>query len=154
MYCEICGKEVKEAFLIQLGRSKLRVCESCKKLGNEIKQEIPKKQNIIKQQTKKIEIKRKEPEINIREDYASVIRKARESLGMTQDMLASLIGEKLSTFKKIESGKLKPTIETAKKLEKVLKISLLETQKFEERIEATAKKLGLTLGDIVEIEED
>lgn len=59
------------------------------------------------------------------EDYNEVVRKARMSLGLTQDELAKQVGEKVTIIKKIELGELKPSISLARKLEKLLKVVLL-----------------------------
>jgi len=155
VYCEICGKIIEKPITIKFNKRILKVCNECKIIGEEIEYKPIEKKQIIKTITQqKKNVLKREPEYTIREDYAREIKKARENLGMTQDMLASLIGEKLSTLKKIEAGKLKPTIEMAKKIEKVLKINLLEIESIEEKEELKKKNISLTLGDIVEIKED
>ncbi|HLI45995.1 MAG TPA: multiprotein bridging factor aMBF1 [Geobacterales bacterium] len=155
MYCEICGKQIEKPITIRFNKAILKVCEECKVIGEEVVVKPVERKPIVKQQVilKKPQV-RKEPEYTVREDYAREIKKARESMGITQDMLASLIGEKLSTLKKVEAGKLKPTIEMAKKLEKTLKISLLETESFEETLAEKKVDASLTLGDVIEVKED
>ncbi len=59
-------------------------------------------------------------------DYASIIRKARESLGLTQEQLGRLINEKPSVIRRIESGAMVPTPVIARKLERALKIRLIQ----------------------------
>jgi len=154
VYCEICGKKTENLYLVLVGKAKLNVCESCKFIGKEI-EKFPKP----KVQIPKIEKRIKTPkplkeEISyvIREDYNLVIKNARERNGMSQDMLAAIVGEKLSTIKKIESGKIKPTLDLAKKIEKALKINLIEIEK-QEKVELKGKKDELTLGDILEFKE-
>ncbi|OYT56750.1 MAG: TIGR00270 family protein [Desulfurococcales archaeon ex4484_217_2] len=82
------------------------------------------------------------------EDYAERIRRAREALGWSTSILAQKIKEKESVVRRIEAGKLKPTIELAKKLEKILKITLLEPI-VPEYTTKLGPKESLTLGDIV-----
>ena len=156
MYCEICGKETSNLYLVSIGKTKLNVCESCKVVGKEV-ESFPKPKKDLK--NFKIEKKVKIPkpikeEVNyvIREDYNLVIKNAREKNGMSQDMLAAIVGEKLSTVKKIESGKIKPTLDLARKIEKALKINLIEIEK-QEKIELKGKKDELTLGDVIEFKE-
>ncbi|MFW9851149.1 MAG: multiprotein bridging factor aMBF1 [Candidatus Thorarchaeota archaeon] len=60
------------------------------------------------------------------EDYAKVIRTARQKKSMSQEELAQRIGERISTLQSIESGRLKPTGKTIRGLERELEISLLE----------------------------
>jgi putative transcription factor len=65
-------------------------------------------------------------EMELVEDYAKIIRTARQSKGMSQDELAQRVGESISTLKSIESGRQKPTEKTIRGLERELEISLLE----------------------------
>jgi len=86
------------------------------------------------------------------EDYAEVIRKARQRAGLTQEQLAQRIGEKYSTLQAIEAGRLKPTKKAIRGLERELKISLLEPigpvpVKTIKDIESR----GPTLGDVVRV---
>ena len=60
------------------------------------------------------------------EDYAKIIRTARQKRSMSQDELAQKVGESISTLKSIESGRQKPTEKTIRGLERELEISLLE----------------------------
>jgi putative transcription factor len=60
------------------------------------------------------------------EDFAKIIRSARQNKGMSQDELAQRVGESISTLKSIESGRQKPTEKTIRGLERELEISLLE----------------------------
>jgi putative transcription factor len=61
------------------------------------------------------------------EDYAKIIRAARQKKNMSQDELAQRVGESISTLKSIESGRQKPTEKTIRGLERELEISLLES---------------------------
>lgn len=156
MSCEICGKRLVNRNVILIGKAKLIVCDDCKRFGKpasfvDNKQAKPKPvSNFIK--PKKV-ITTNIPEVNVREDYAEVIRKARENLGITQDILASSVGEKLSIIKKIEAGKMKPTIDLAKKLERFLKINLIEIESNVEYAEKKASKSDITVADVLDIKD-
>ena len=63
---------------------------------------------------------------DIVEDYAELIKNKREEMQMTQDDLAKKIFERKNVLSNIERGELLPDINTARKLEKVLNIKLLE----------------------------
>ncbi|MEM4625635.1 MAG: helix-turn-helix domain-containing protein, partial [Candidatus Pacearchaeota archaeon] len=65
-----------------------------------------------------------EDEIEIVQDFATLIKQAREKMGLSQDALAKKINEKVSVIKLIETGKLKPSILLGKKIERALKINL------------------------------
>lgn len=60
------------------------------------------------------------------EDFAKIIRAARQKKNISQDELAQRVGESISTLKSIESGRQKPTEKTIRGLERELEISLLE----------------------------
>ncbi len=65
-------------------------------------------------------------DLELIEDYAKVIRTARQKRNMSQDELAQRIGESISTLKSVEAGRQKPTAKTIRGLERELEISLLE----------------------------
>jgi len=89
------------------------------------------------------------------EDYNIRIRKARENLGLTRELLAQELGEKESVIRRIEEGRLVPTIDMARKLERILKIKLLEPAESisYEKYVKRGRNMVLTLGDIVVIKD-
>jgi len=91
------------------------------------------------------------------EDYGLLVRGARERMGLSQDELASLVKEKATIIKKIEQGEFHPPIELARRLEKVLKIRIVQ-EAVEERLTELPKPTkhvsGLTLGDILKKQEE
>jgi len=92
-------------------------------------------------------------EYEVVEDYALRIKTARERYGWSQEVLAQKVSESLNTIKRLESGKLKPSVELALKLERVLKIKLLEPVVEEQGVQLSRDKGGfLTIGDIIGIE--
>ncbi|MHA1771187.1 MAG: multiprotein bridging factor aMBF1 [Candidatus Thorarchaeota archaeon] len=91
-------------------------------------------------------------ELILIEDYATVIRRARQKVGLTQEQLAQRIGEKFSTLQGIEAGRLKPTKKTIRGLERELKISLLEpVGPVPIKTTADVGSHGPTLGDVVKV---
>jgi len=94
------------------------------------------------------------------EDYAERVRTARQRLGMSQRELALKVRVSENVIKRIEAGTLVPTIDLARRLERVLGVKLLEPVVEEEYTSTTSRSRGrreefyLTLGDIAEIRED
>ena len=84
------------------------------------------------------------------EDYADIIRQAREKRGLSTEELGLKINEKESFLKKIEAGKTAPTELLISKLEHFLKIKLLVPAPDEKTAHTTAKAPSreLTLGDL------
>ena len=85
------------------------------------------------------------------EDLGNVVRKAREARFLTREQLAEMVGEKVSTIRRIENNELKPSFELARKLERVLKVKLLveATDEVLERVVTRAQRRGLTIGDVL-----
>ena len=79
-----------------------------------------------------------------------MIRDARESLNLAPEELAEKIKEKATLLKKIEREEIVPEDCIRKKLEKELKIKLLD-QASETRVKSGSSGRGLTLGDIANI---
>ncbi|MDT7864314.1 MAG: multiprotein bridging factor aMBF1 [Thermoproteota archaeon] len=134
MNCEICGKKVNKLYDSIIAGIKLKVCSECSNLGTIIHEQPKLQQKRIPVKPAKI-IPKKQiliPNYKIVDNYYQIIKNAREKMGLSQDILASYLGEKLSVIKKIEGGKLKPTLELARKLEKLLKVNLIEEESSEE----------------------
>ncbi|MEM1560214.1 MAG: multiprotein bridging factor aMBF1 [Ignisphaera sp.] len=87
------------------------------------------------------------------EDYAERIRRAREKLGWSQSILASRVKVSENIVKRIESGKLRPTLELARRLEEVLGIKLLMPS-IEEELKQQKVQKYVTLGEIVNVKVD
>ncbi len=143
--CDLCGREGNLTQAIVEG-SLLNVCENCAKFGKVI---VIKKETKPKQEAKQI---KKTPEIInvIDEDYHSKIKQAREKLGLKQEELAQKINEKVSVIHKLETGHLQPTLLIARKLEKVLNISLVKLYQ-EENEKVDFKDTKLTIGDLAKV---
>ena len=145
--CEICGKATVLYRTVVEGTD-LNACESCARFGRILgKVEIP---SSGKEKTKQPE---NMPEIieQIAADFSEKIKMKRQELGLKQGEFAKLVAEKESVVHKMEAGEFEPTLETARKFEKLLKIKLVET--YEEQGLATKKSgsSGFTLGDVAKV---
>lgn len=140
MDCEICGKNVREMFLISVEGTRLTVCKDCSNCGTFIsKVEEPpfESPRIIKE----------EPEIDIVENYAELIRESRTKMGLTQEELAKKINENLNVIKKVEKGTMIPTEKLSKKLDRLFKIKLFQPVK-KQSIEKRETGTSLSLEDV------
>jgi len=154
MLCELCGKS-GELYKTEIEGSQLNVCGSCSKYGIV----ISKVQNASPVQHKKeakltMENEKDEKEIVyfIVDNYASMIKRKREELGLRQEELAKQINEKSSVLNHLESGKLKPSLKLAKKLEKFLKIKLIDEQEVSKGVPVKHESgNGLTIGDMIKL---
>ena len=116
--CEICGEKPAEV-KARIESSVLQVCSHCAGLGRVIcKVEQPKpKPVLLAKDTFAEEV--------LTEDYAVKIRAARNLAKMTQEEFATKLNVNLAVLKAAESGK-RLDLQTAKKIERALKIKLVE----------------------------
>lgn len=158
--CEICdsiiwGRGVK----VLIEGAKITVCQNCAQHGKKIVKKTPSMpQRKVEQYRKTSKTKtiksrtepQTEPEIVV--DYTTKIREVRQSLGLNQDQFAQKLNEKPSLLKRIETGKVKPSIKLAKKIEIAYGIKLITTS---ETLDTSAevskymkKSSGTSMGDM------
>jgi putative transcription factor len=146
MNCDLCGKEA-ELLKVIIEGTELNVCKDCSRYGRVIGRVKP----AAKPAAKTAKPAEKELIQVIVSDYAARVKSAREKKGLKQQELAKAISEKESLIRNIEAGRYEPSIDLAAKLEKFLRIVLVEQH--EEVQERTgAKKSGeFTIGDFVRV---
>lgn len=85
------------------------------------------------------------------DDFAERIRRAREALGWDQKTLALKLKVSENIVKRLESGKLRPPIDLAKKIEEILNIKIL-VPAVDEMVSSRGKvEKYVTFGEIVSI---
>lgn len=168
--CDICGKETSNPIIMEIDGAYLNLCERCASkyasaknakvisgvVGpispNSTPRIVSSKPAPRQQPSRKsgISVKQADKYVVV-DDYAELIKGARENLGMERAALARVLGIKDSVLRNIEEGKLIPDIALARKMEKVLGIQLLmsETEGGETEVGGLGK--DITLGDIVEL---
>jgi putative transcription factor len=154
--CEICGAEISGApQRIVIDGSTLEVCKSCARFGKPEDKwsPVPKKMVPVE---RAFTVKQPKPRDHFKDlaelvpDFGRKIREAREGLGLSPEKLGSRIKEKATLLKKIEREEISPEDEIRKKLERELKIKLLD-EASEARVKSGSSGRGLTLGDIASI---
>jgi putative transcription factor len=157
--CDMCSSEDK-VYRIELEGSMLNVCEKCASYGRvigKLKQEEPPKAKKKQELQAKEELAKAKKEAEtiqlIVPNYPELVRKAREKLGLKQEDFAKKLNERESVIHKLESGLMKPSIDLARKLERFLKIKLVEevdTEAGSSGLKAKGSD-GLTIGDLIKI---
>jgi putative transcription factor len=149
MRCELCGKETA-LFLAVVEGTQLQLCAECGRFGkilHPLKQASPAQKSApIKREPTPIE--------RIVDDYAQRIRAAREKRGLTQEDFAKLILVKESLVHKMETGHFEPPIDLARRLEKLLRITLVEVREESAVVPAQQggpRPEGLTIGDLFKL---
>ncbi len=177
IYCEMCGKAMspRDAKSVFVEGALLRVCSDCYSRLMRSGARLPSKppSSLSRPTTARTSRSVKAPRVERRlstprptrrqslekyelvEDFAERIRKARERLGWSTRMLAMKVKESETTIRRIESGKLRPTLELAKRLEEVLGIKLLVPAVEEELgLSSSERREYVTLGEIVSVREE
>jgi len=158
--CEMCGSPiVGGSFKVVVEGVTLTVCSRCYRRLTASKNVLPSKRDTVTVKPKPKPVKPKprtsrfiREEYEVVEDYAKRVKKAREELGWTHAVLAQKVRESENVIRRIEAGKLIPTIDLARRLERVLKIKLLQPT-IEPIPESYSEggELELTLGDVANI---
>lgn len=144
--CDMCGAQGK-LFRALVEGAEMMLCEDCSRFGKV----IAAPRIVIKKEPLREKRAEKEMIETVVADYGALIKEKRERLGLNQENFAKRINEKESFMHKIESGKLEPSIELARKLENLLKIRLIVKQA-EESVVGTGRQAGVvTIGDIIHI---
>ena len=158
--CPICGSIIwGKGQRVLLEGVKMKVCHNCAQHGIKIhkpptnthfnKPFSRDRINPPKQQKSKKPIV---TDLEIIPEYAKKIRNARSSLGLNQDQFAQKLNEKPSLLRRIEAGKVEPTIKLAKKIEDVYKIKIIkkvdETEANIQDSKYMKRSDGASLGDI------
>ncbi|MBD3262981.1 TIGR00270 family protein [Candidatus Woesearchaeota archaeon] len=119
--CELCGRKIKSGIETSFNGVLLEVCPVCAKSGKKVAKPKPTPMPRFRQ-----------PKVQTEEfvvsDYAQKIRCARQQKQIKQDKVAEILNEKSSVISAIESGKRKPNLKLAKKLERFFDISLIEVE--------------------------
>jgi len=156
--CPICGGIIWKGQKVLIEGAKITVCQSCAKEGKII-YESPKRSSLKKgiktkssKPTKLYREAQKYEKVEIVSNYAQLMQKARTRRGLNQDQFAQKLNEKPSLMRRIEAGKVEPTLELAKKIEKVYQVKLImEIDSLEpsgQDSKYMKKSTGSTLGDI------
>ncbi|MEB3861101.1 MAG: multiprotein bridging factor aMBF1 [Desulfurococcales archaeon] len=153
LYCEVCGSEIRgPAYRAEVDGVEMTLCPSCyyklSKSG---------RARLVRRRSERRVRRPRRPRIEMYDivgDYDERIRSAREAKGWSTAVLAQKLRISESMLKKIESGKMKPTIDLARRMEKLLGIELLVPTEFEDEEYTAPPPGGLTLGDIVVVRRD
>ena len=158
MRCEICGKKViGKPVRTKIENSIMLTCNDCSKFGK-VQREPPKPQRGPGSRApagRRRSFRSQEPTHEVIEDYQKIIREGREKKGWSREDLGEKIYEKVSVIHRLESGKMVPDLKLARKLEKTLKVTLLEkTEQAQMDDQSAAHMRRATIGDIARIKKN
>jgi len=142
--CEMCGKD-SNLTKADVEGVEMGLCPNCVKYGTV-------KRRVFNQRFTKQKSLGDIPQFKIINNYAALLKSVREGKGMNQEDFAKFLNEKESIVAKWESGRLRPRIDIARRLERVLKISLVEGDVRKAYQPEKVKKSDVfTLGDFIKV---
>ena len=122
--CEVCGSPVGPVpNRVEIDGAVLQVCGNCAKHGVRLSQ--PVRNTGPYRRPPAIRENLASPDLEVDPDYASIVREARQKMGITQEALGRAINVKTSVISLVESKKMKPDIVLARTLMHQLKVNLL-----------------------------
>ena len=122
--CEICGNSVEAASSrVEIDGATLQVCPSCAKLGRPLTSTVPRVRPFRTRPLARTGFT--EPELEVDPEYNSIVRRAREGLGLTKEAMGRANNVKPSVISHIETRKMKPDLILARTLMHYLKVELL-----------------------------
>ena len=144
--CEMCGK-LGEVVRAEVEGGVLSVCSSCGRYGKVLQGNTMRAQKSFSRPVKK-----EGPDLKVVENYAALLHSFRERKKMTQEEFAKFLQERESSVIKWEQGTMKPDIEVARKLEKILGVRFVELEEGSGSAMPMGKKGDdFTLGDFIKI---
>ncbi len=141
----MCGRS-DELKLSLIEGAKMNVCTNCSKFGKSLNIHMYKQ---AKYTPTIASIKPIESNEEVVQNFPQILKQEREKRKMEQKDFAKLLSEKESMLHKMESGHYIPSLETAKKIQRILKIRLIAEQK-EAPADTKPRPSGpLTIGDLI-----
>jgi len=156
MQCDMCGKDT-DLFITEIEGSQMKVCEKCSSHGKVIKRIVVEQPRVEQKKVQGVVSKVQAPASDketiqiIVPDFAKRVKDAREKLGLKQEDFAKLINEKQNHIHNIETGHFEPDVNIARKLERALKITLIEERILVRERPGKVSTEDLTIGDMITI---
>ncbi len=143
MLCEMCGRGGELVQAVVDG-AELTVCSSCARYGTLKSSPRPFLPKAI--------VSRQEQEFTIVPDFSSLLRQARERKDMAREEFSAFLNERESVVAKWEQGTLMPRLDTARRLERLLNLSLVVKEEPKEKENIKSRKSDeFTLGDFIKV---
>ena len=158
--CELCGAMKVSTRQILVNRAKVDACKRCTERAGQtfsnptraapVQPKLPAKRTSggyggSGKRGKDIMLR---SDKQLRDDFATVIRDARNKFGWEQKELAKRMAERVNIIQHTEGGK-RPTDDVIRKFEKILRIQLMVERTSSEEREVTKSSVGrsMTLAD-------
>src|SRR3989344_4859125 len=141
--CDMCGRQ-GGLVTAEVEGVEMNVCQNCARYGT-----VRRKPDAVRVSPQKMH---KEQPFRVTHHYAGVLRQAREKQGLSQEDFARFLQERESIIAKWEQGRMQPSVEVARRLEKTLGVMLVEEELEQAFVqEKIPKGDGFTLGDFMKV---
>jgi len=152
--CEMCGVDTKLSDAVIDG-ALLKVCKKCSSFGDVISVETKSYGSEKRLQKAPREIFVEDSVSFVMESAGRLVKDAREKKGLKQSQFASMIGLKESLVHKLETSLMKPDLSTARKIEKILDIKIVEGYDDPEKgVQLNLNDQDLTVGDLIKFKKE
>ena len=158
-YCEICGAKIAgRPYIAEVDGVEMVLCASCYlKLARSGRARLVRAVEKPTRVKPKREVRRSRLTsiaYEVVEDYAERISEARLRRGLTPREVAERLRISEAVYRKIEQGKFKPSLDLARRIERILGVKIVEPVEEIVEEEASGTLEPPTLGDIVVIRRD
>lgn len=117
--CELCGKSNVNTKPVKVAGTVMNVCSLCNSFGSSMEKKGPISHTFYKKV-------KEEENLVVCKNYSSLISSTLAKKNLTLHHLAKALNIKESTLNKAISGKIHLELETARRIEKFLEITLIE----------------------------
>jgi putative transcription factor len=149
--CDICGRPDARAVILIEG-AKMVACGGCMRNGKVLYRLDDDAEEAVDPRSLPIKKSAMEENEELVDGCGTIVKRARERIGVQLAVIAEKISERESYLDAIENGRMKPTLQVAKKLERELGVKLIEKAS-DETLSSSDRPSGKfsepTLGDVI-----
>lgn len=121
--CEVCGSPIRgQPSRVEIDGAVLLVCTNCARRGTPVGSPPEAKGILPPRMPADAGMN---PDLEVDPDYPTIVKTAREKMGLTQEQLGRMTNVKPSVISHVETGKMKPDLALARTLMHQLKVNLL-----------------------------
>lgn len=145
--CELCGDSAISVTLTKIAGTNMKVCDKCKNMGKSLEPQKD-QEHIFRHR-----LKEEDAKIEVISDFSQKINSAMQKKSLNLHQLAKSTNIRESTINKYITNKIKPDLENARKIEKILDIKLTEEFKnnnISDNFNVKEDNTPKTLGDLMQ----
>ncbi|MDY6769521.1 MAG: multiprotein bridging factor aMBF1 [Candidatus Nanohaloarchaea archaeon] len=145
--CEMCGAEddLKET---RVEGARLDLCSDCREVGDVVERSTPSTGTRSRSSSSTTP---STPDETVLPGYDDTVKAAREDRGLSIADLADALKEKESVVRRVETGKLTPDRDLARKFERELDIDIYGTPPETPDASGSSDGGGQTIGDVADV---